>query len=189
MKRHIELAALILLAVGCHSKPESPIAEPLDQFNQGISEYMKVRDRLADSIGPVDETKSQSEIAARAAALAAAITTARTSARQGQIFTTDAAVVIATIIKDEYRRRSDSLTASRQEQANEYREDNLPPFEPQVNQLFPTIYPLPTFDALLLPLLPKLPDHLEYRRVEHFLLIRDTEANLIVDYMPNAFPD
>lgn len=189
MKRLLVLVALILLEAGCRSRPETPIAEPLAQFDQGVSEYMKVRDHLADSLGSVDETRSQAEIAARSAALAAAITTARTSATQGQIFTPEASVVIATMIKDEYRRRSDSLTESRQEHANEFREDGLPPFVPQVNQIFPTTYPLPTFDALLLPLLPKLPEHLEYRRVENFLLIRDSEANLIVDYMPDAFPN
>ncbi len=189
MKRLLALVALALLEGGCRSRPETPMAEPLAQFDQGVAEYQKVRDHLADSLGSVDETKSQAEIAARSAALAAAITTARTSATQGQIFTPEAAVVIATMIKDEYRRRGDSLTANREQHADEYREDGLPPFVPQVNKIFPTIYPLPTFDALLLPLLPKLPDHLEYRRMDHFLLIRDVEANLIVDYMPDAFPN
>lgn len=57
-----------------------------------------------------------------------------------------------------------------------------------MNQLFPTTYPLATFDALLLPILPKLPEQVEYRRMSHYLMLRDVEANLIVDFMPNAFP-
>jgi hypothetical protein len=173
-------------ASGC-SKHEN-ITQPLDEFIKRTNEYASLRNRLADSLGPVDETKSQAEIASRSTALATAITAHRAGSKQGDLFTPEAATVIATVIKEEYRRRGDSLTRSRDQQAGEYRADGLPPFDPTVNQIFPTKYPLPTFDALLLPLLPKLPDHLEYRRIEHFLLIRDVDANLIVDFMPHAFP-
>jgi hypothetical protein len=34
--------------------------------------------------------------------------------------------------------------------------------------------------------LPKLPDALEYRIVGKNLIIRDVEANIIVDFVPNA---
>jgi hypothetical protein len=179
--------ALLLLAVSACQKHEN-ITQPLDEFDKRVNEYASLRNRLADSLGPVDETKSQTEIAARSTALATAITANRTGSKQGDLFTPEAATVIATVIKEEYRRRGDSLRESRDQQADEYRSDGLPSFTPKVNELFPTAYPLPTFDPLLLPLLPRLPDHLEYRRIEHFLLIRDVDANLIVDFMPNAFP-
>lgn len=180
--------ALLVLAASACQKHEN-ITQPLDEFNKRVNEYDALRNRLSDSLGPVDETKSQAEIAARSTALAAAITAHRNGSKQGDLFTPEAATVIATVIKEEYRRRGDSVQKSRDQQADEYKEDGLPPFEPKVNELFPTKYPLATFDALLLPLLPKLPDHLEYRRLEHYLLIRDTEANIIVDFMPHAFPN
>lgn len=183
-------AALLALALsGCgRDQPESGTLEPLADFERRVQEYAALRNRLADSLGTVDETKSQPEIAARAAALAAAIANARIDARPGDLFTPEAAVVIATVIKEDYRRRSDSVLQSRQDHADEYKTDGLPPFDPQVNRVFPTTHPLPTFDPLLLPVLPKLPPQIEYRRMEHYLLLRDVEANLIVDYMPNAFP-
>jgi hypothetical protein len=34
--------------------------------------------------------------------------------------------------------------------------------------------------------LPKLPEQLEYRLVGKTLIIRDVEANIIVDFVPNA---
>jgi hypothetical protein len=40
--------------------------------------------------------------------------------------------------------------------------------------------------ANILKLLPPLPEGLEYRFVDTALVIRDTRANLIVDYMPDA---
>jgi hypothetical protein len=59
---------------------------------------------------------------------------------------------------------------------------------PEVNQIYPTTYPLATFPPALLPLLPPLPDDVEYRVVQHYLVLRDVEANVIIDFMPNAVP-
>lgn len=179
-------ALLVFAASACNKNKN--ITDPLDEFNRRVNEFVSLRNRLADSLGTVDDSKSQAEIAARSTALATAIMAHRAGSRQGDIFTPEAATIIATVIKEEYRRRGDSLTTERDQQAEEYRDDGLRPFDPKVNLLFPTSYPLPTFDPLLLQLLPKLPDHLEYRRIDHYLVIRDVEANLIVDFMPNAFP-
>ena len=54
--------------------------------------------------------------------------------------------------------------------------------------MYPTTYPLATFPATLLPLLPALPEALEYRVVQHYLVLRDVEANVIIDVLPNALP-
>jgi hypothetical protein len=157
-------------------------------FGKRVDDYVALHNRLADSAGPIDETKSQAEIAARAAGLARAIVAARPNAKQGDLFTPEAASVIATLIQQEYRRRSEAVKESRETSAEEHRADGLPDFVPQVNQLFPTTYPLATFDPLLLPILPKLPEQVEYRRMSHYLMLRDAQANVIVDFMPNAFP-
>lgn len=175
-------------APGC-GKPENPTTEPLADFSTRVDEYLTLRNRIADSLGSVTETTSQAEIAARASALARGIVAARPNARQGLIFTPEAATVIATMIREEYRRRSEAVKETREKQAEEHQREGLPDFAPKVNELFPTTYPLATFDPLLLPLLPKLPEQLEYRRMSHYLFIRDVEANLIVDFMPSAFPE
>lgn len=184
----VVVPALLVFAASACNKNKN-ITDPLDEFSKRVNDYSTLRTRLSDSLGPVDETKSQAEIAARSTALASAIAAHRNGSKQGDLFTPEAATVIATVIKEEYRRRGDSVQKSRDQQADEYKEDGLPPFAPKVDELFPTKYPLATFDALLLPLLPSLPDHLEYRRIEHYLVIRDIEANIIVDFMPNAFPN
>ncbi len=46
--------------------------------------------------------------------------------------------------------------------------------------------PLQSAPATLLQNLPVLPKGLEYRMVGRILVLRDTEANLVVDYLPNA---
>ena len=48
--------------------------------------------------------------------------------------------------------------------------------------------PLQSTPPSLLLNLPVLPKGIEYRVVDHALLLRDTEANIVVDYIPDVFP-
>lgn len=157
-------------------------------FRKRVDDYVALRNQLAAKVGPIDDTKSQSEIAARAATLAHLISEARKDTAQGAIFTPAAAAQFVALIKRESHGRPDSVKATREDQEEEHRTEGLPDFVPRVNQLFPTAYPLPTFPPALLALLPQLPKEVEYRIVAHHLLLRDIEANLIVDYVPNAVP-
>lgn len=184
------LVALTSAAIaGCKNEQEvkEPAVDPtqtvFDDFAKRVGAYMDVRKTVVDSVGELDPTKSQAEITARATGLANGLMARRTQAKQGDIFTPEFAALVATLIKEEYKRRSISVQETRSDQ-----QDELPDFTPVVNQLYPTTYPLATFPATLLPLLPSLPEQLEYRVVQHYLVLRDVEANMIVDYMPNAVP-
>ena len=180
-------AGMLVVVAACKTEEANPPADPTKQvfedFAKRIDNYMKVRKPLADSVGELDPTKSQAEITARGVGLANAIIAARAQAKPGDIFTPEVATILATLIKQEYSRRTEPVQETRDDQ-----QDELPDFVPKVNQLYPTTYPLATFPATLLPLLPPLPDELEYRVVQHYLVIRDVEANVIVDFMPNAVP-
>lgn len=175
---------LAVLALGCGKQERvDPTAAPIADFVKRVDEYVALRNRLAEAIGPLDETKSQAEITLRAATLASNIKLERAQAKQGDLFTPEVATVFATLIHQEDSRRPDSVRETREDQQEE-----LPDFIPQVNEIYPTTYPLATFPPRLLPLLPKLPEHVEYRIVQHYLILRDVEANLIVDFMPHAVP-
>ena len=194
------LGVVVTLLVACGKAP-SPQARAADSalgdstsvvsdtgFVRRVNDYVALRNQLAGKVGPIDETKSQAEIAARAATLAHLISDARKDAVQGAIFTPAASAQFVTLLKRESRVRPDSVKETREDQEDEHRTEGLPDFVPQVNQLFPTSYPLPTFPPALLALLPSLPKEVEYRIIAHHLLLRDIEANLIVDYVPHAVP-
>ena len=178
---------VLVVAIGCQkeqeTKPAEPIAAASADFQKRVDAYIAIRKRLVDSVGALDPTRSQQEIATRATGLAQAILAARTQAKQGDIFTPEIATIFASLIKEEYRRRADTVIETREDQ-----QDELPDFVPQVNQIYPTTYPLATFPPALLPLLPKLPEEVEYRVVQKYLVLRDIEANVIIDFMPNAVP-
>ena len=183
----IRAAALGAAITACDKPEPKPPADPtklvFEDFAKRVDNYMKVRKPLADSVGQLDPTKSQAEITARGVGLANALIAARAQAKPGDIFTPEVATILATLIKEEYSRRSEPVQETRDDQ-----QDELPDFVPTVNQVYPTTYPLATFPATLLPLLPPLPEKLEYRVVQHYLVLRDVEANVIIDVMPNAVP-
>jgi hypothetical protein len=184
----LSIASVAMVAgMGCKKEQKKPAVDPtaavFEDFAKRVDGYAKLRKSLVDSVGELDPTKSQAEITTRATSLANKIIAARSLAKQGDIFTTEVATIIATLIKQEYSRRSEPVQETREDQ-----QDELPDFVPQVNQVYPPTYPLATFPATLLPLLPPLPDALEYRVVQRYLVLRDVEANVIIDVMPNAVP-
>ena len=179
------LLAFAGLSTACRKEtsPVDSMADAVGEFTERVDRYVAMRDNLADSVGPLEEEMTQQQIADRATRLATAIQAARPGAKQGDIFTPRAATVFATLIKQEYSRRPPRVREVRGDTQEE-----LPDFVPKVNELYPTSYPLATFPPELLPLLPKLPDVVEYRVVTHYLILRDVESNLILDVMPRAVP-
>lgn len=175
------------LGTGCKDRGRERAENPADtlfaDFARRVDSYLAVREKVTDAIGDLDPTKSQAEIAARAAALGNALIAARAEAKQGDMFSPEFSAFIAALIKEEYARRPVPVIETRDDQQEE-----LPNFEPEVNQLYPTTYPLATFPPALLPLLPPLPEEVEYRIVRDNLILRDVEANLILDYVPRAVP-
>jgi hypothetical protein len=177
------------LAIGCGKKqPVDRNKEVFTDFSKRVDAYISLRNKLADSVGPLDPKMSQNEIAQRSTKLANAIVAARQGAKQGDIFTTEVSTIMSTIIGEEYSRRPKQILETRGD-AQEELKDERPSFVPQVNMIYPTGAPLATFPASLLPLLPQLPKEVEYRIVTSSLILRDVEANVIIDLMPHAVPD
>jgi hypothetical protein len=61
--------------------------------------------------------------------------------------------------------------------------------ELQINQSYPEEIPLQSTPPTLLLTLPELPKGLEYRILGRELVLRDSDANIVVDYIPNALPE
>jgi hypothetical protein len=83
--------------------------------------------------------------------------------------------LVRTATKADFKRRSTKT--------KKLRLDELPKFHPVVNQTYPAEWPLQTFPPTLLAQLPKLPPELEYRFVDDALILRDTKANVVVDFI------
>lgn len=186
LKRMSGAVALMLLAfgsTGAGQTQRNPTAEAWVEFDAKVKEYLSLHQKLANKTGAIDETKDPKQIADREKALGEAIRAARAAARRGDIFTPSVEARIKQVVLAEAKRRPAAVRANRRED-----QDELADFTPMVNQVYPPAQPLVTFPAGLLRTLPKLPRELEYRFVQRNLILRDIEANLIIDFIPAATP-
>jgi hypothetical protein len=175
------VCAMGLAFTGLKAQPVvNPTAAALVEFTQQVKAYMDLHKKEEAAAPDVKAGAAPAEVVAFEKALAERIQAARSTAKQGDVFTPDAVSVFKQIFADYYKRRT----------GRELRLlfDEVPNFKPQVNGIYPASAPKATFPPRLSLALPTLPDELEYRLVGTSLVLRDTEANLIVDYIPNVLP-
>lgn len=189
------VASLIVLALFQQSPTEGnarahATPQPINQtapataeFLKRVQDYASFQRQIVEKIGKLDPTKSPKEISGREKALGDAIRAARAGAKPGDVFAPEPARLLRVIIRNEFKQRGPIAIRNREDSQEE-----LPNFTPTVNQIYPTTFPLATFPPGVLRQLPALPKPLEYRFVQNTLILRDSEANLIVDVLPEAAP-
>ena len=177
------LALAILAILG--GSPGSALAErsgsdqvALEQFVQRARRYVELRREAAAAALPLEESASPEQIRARERALADAIRGRRPKARRGEVFGA-AREPIVTIVRADWRQRS-----AKERSALAAETPDVAP--PSVNAAYPAQLPLATFPPELLEALPRLPKELEYRFAGPHLILRDVEANLVVDVAPDV---
>jgi hypothetical protein len=159
----------------------NPTGAAIKSFHDQLDAYMKLRNKAGQEVPPLKETDDPAQISAREHALADAIRKARRGARIGDIFVAEARPVLIRAIRTDWKRRPPKdRTALFRELPRQIRLD--------VNSSYPSSFPLLTFPPELLAELPPLPDGLEYRFVGRDLILRDVEANLVVDVLKNVIP-
>jgi hypothetical protein len=171
------LAALLVLQGGANPKFAA-----LQDFEQRISDYVKLENNLAKGIAVNKPTEEPHIILERQHELARKIREARAKARQGDIFTP--------AISKEFNRLLGLAMAGGN---NVGIQKSLAHSEPvhlalHVNETYPADVPLQSTPPTILMNLPRLPPELEYRIDAHALVLRDTGANLVIDLIPNAIP-
>ncbi|PYV61761.1 MAG: hypothetical protein DMG97_42205 [Acidobacteria bacterium] len=151
------------------------------EFQQRVKQYLDLRKKAAGQAPK--PTDSPQVIASSQRDLGNKVRVMRAGAKQGEIFAPEIA---------QYFRRQ--LTAALAGQSGKKVRASLHRAEPvkmdmQINQSYPENVPLQSMPPSLLLKLPELPDGLEYRILDRELVLRDTEANIVVDYIPEALPD
>lgn len=160
----------------------NPNAAVMAEFKARVNKYADLHKQLAKGVAAQKETSDPAQIKAAKTALAAKVQAARAGAKHGDIF--------APAIRPVFRRLlAPELKGEDGRDAKAVIRDDAPapgtvPFK--VNANYPEDQPLPTVPAQLLLTLPSLPAPLEYRVVGQHLLLLDTAADLIVDYILNA---
>ena len=157
-------------------------AAAIKQFDAAIAKYMALRQRLRSEVsGPVKDSSS-SQINNASDALAASIQRARRDAQVGSIYNEPVAAVIKRRIADAVR--TEHLVAVL---ADIDDEGDAGP-SPKLHLRLPVTAQMATMPVALLNVLPPLPKELEYRILGRYLVLRDVDASLIIDYSPAAVP-
>jgi hypothetical protein len=165
----------------------NPDALVLADFQKRVDAYMAIQKAAAKDSLSIKETNNPAEIKAAQQALGAKIRAARADAKPGDVLTPE--------IRNKFRRLMYPVvqgTAGREtkeelEEDVHEKDEGIPKKVPlKVNANYPEGNPLPTTPSNVLMSLPKLPEQLEYRIVDKNLILRDVQANIIVDFIPNA---
>jgi hypothetical protein len=151
-------------------------------FVAAIADYVKLRQSLGEEIPPLRVTSNPAEYIATSDMLAIAIQRSRPDARQGDFFKPDAVRNIQSRIAEALR-NLDFAAIIGENDPEEKSRANI-----RTYARFPEAGPLATMPPSVLQVLPQLPDWLEYRFVGRDLILRDSHARLILDFIPNAVP-
>jgi len=165
---------------------KQPLATPaeaklLADFDARVKAYYELRDKVDEGRARQTQSKEPEKIEAQKKALAANIMKARAAAKPGDIFTPEIQPFIKRLVKPALK------GTDGQENKNTLKEEK-PLVELKVNAPYPQDQPLSTVPPDVLLQLPKLPKDMEYRFIRKHLLLYDSRASLIVDFIYNAIP-
>ena len=155
----------------------------LKAFSDRVKQYMKMEaDLPADKLTP---TKDVADLEKQRLALRQAVQQARPDAKQGDIFTKPVGDIFRKLLRSTL-----SGPSGRKIRTSLNHAEPIGPQDLKVNNTYPNVsgQPLQSVPPTLLLNLPVLPKGLEYRISGHTLTLRDTNANIVVDFLPDALP-
>jgi hypothetical protein len=190
-----EMLVLCLIAVVLLAAPAAatqvPAAEPrvnrdaraLAEFHEEVEEYLELQRKLARTLPPLPENATPAQIDGYQRALERLIQRARRDAEPGDVFEADVRPVIRRLLHSVFSGPDGKALRLAMMDENPGAVVRI-----RVNARYPDTIPLSTVPPAVLKILPALPDELEYRFIGTTLILFDTVAHIIVDYVTGAVP-
>jgi hypothetical protein len=162
--------------------PTNPDSAIVEDFNARLDKYVKTQRALLED-SPVGEEATPAQIKAREDTLAAQLRTIRAGAKQGDIFTPEVAALFKRLLNPIVQGPQGRET----KQALSEEDGEVAQVWLRVNASWPDSEPLTTVPPNMLAKLPQLPPDVEYRiSNRRHLVLRDVDANIIIDFIYNA---
>lgn len=159
--------------------PGSKEDQLIGDFKARVEKYVELRKKADDSAPPLKESKDAGKIKDAEQSLLERIAAARSDAKPGEMFTPEIAAYFRRLLHPESKEPGTKSLM---------KEDKVGTVPFKINAPYPDTKPLVTAPPNLLEALPQLPKDIEYRFVGKHLILRDSRANMIIDYMLNAIP-
>jgi hypothetical protein len=175
---------IVLASLGCvvnkAQEPEAATdAKTLQIFNDRVQSYIKVHRQVEEkfNLPHMKPTHSIAKIRQRQHAMARHIRELRASEHDGVIFTPEVRAYFTRTVASAYQANSEGIFASLA-CVSDVVEQKL-----AANDVYPETWDYNAMPPTILLHIPKLPAELEYRIVNRDLIIRDVEADVIVDVL------
>lgn len=183
MRTVVSLGVLLTVAANGAGQDRVNAGAALDNaFLDRVAQYVKLRKSLEGGLPPPG-ADSGKEIAVRQQQLAQKIREARANARQGDIFSPEIAAEFRSLIALAMQGNNSTKIHKSMKSAEPRAGAPL-----AINAQLPDTLPMPSVPPTLLANLPRLTGDVDYRLLGRTLLLHDTKAGTIIDFIPDAVP-
>jgi len=154
-------------------------------MNDRLKQYVELHVKLEQTLPKLPKEATPQQIDKNQRALEKLVREARATAKPGDIFTPEARPVIKRLLATVF-----GGPDGKQLKASIMDENPVEPatIRLTVNARYPDIVPLTSVPPQVLQTLPKLTEDLEYRFVGDWLILLDTHAHVVADYIDDALP-
>jgi hypothetical protein len=163
---------------------EAKNAVGFNEFLDRVQAYVKLHKSIDSSLPALKPTDQPEKIANHQQALAQRIREARRRARRGDMFSEEARKAFGRTVREELGGPHGHSARTTIRQGEPLKTIHL-----HVNEPYPDGVPYTTLPPTLLLKFPKLPEQVAYRIVVRDLILLDVEANLVIDRIPDIFPE
>jgi hypothetical protein len=160
-------------------------AQALATMNDRLNEYVELHQKLERSLANLPTAATPAQIDKNQRAFEKLMREARATAKPGDIFTPEARPVITRLLATIF-----GGPDGRQLKASIMDENpvDAAALKLTVNGRYPDTVALSTMPPQVLQTLPQLTEDLEYRFIGDWLILLDTHAHVIADFIDNALP-
>jgi hypothetical protein len=151
-------------------------------FQERVKAYLALQAKAKSGLPALATDATPEQIHAHQLALAARIRAERAGATPGDVFEPGIQKVVRALMARVFGGPQGAQLKA------DIMDENPGRIRVAVNDRYPDNVPLSTVPPQVLEELPKLPTELEYRFLGRALILFDSEAHLIVDFMDNAIP-
>lgn len=160
-------------------------AQALATMNDRLQAYVDLHQRVEKDLPKQADDATPQQLDVRQRELERRMRAARAAAQPGEIFTAEAAAVIKRLLAQVFN--GPEGRKLRQTVMDENPVD-LASYKLAVNARYPDSVPVTTVPVDVLQTLPRLSEDLEYRFIGDALILFDTHAHIIADYIEHAIP-
>lgn len=157
-------------------------AQALATMNDRLKDYVELHKKIEAELPRLPESATPEQIDKNQRMLEQKMRQARASAKQGDLFTAEATPVIRRLLAaifegPEGRQLMSSIL-----------DENPVDMKLTVNGRYPDTVPISSVPPEVLQTLPKLSEDLEYRFIGRHLILLDSHAHTIADFIDDALP-